>query len=95
MKQRLVNLVVMLTITVTLVACGNAPQRWKQTALTFETTEKALDMTHDAGLVSDDDLIAVQPYLQAGKGALDQAFQHIAVRRFHDERGQRPERTGG
>jgi len=79
MRRRLSQITALLVL-VALVGCGASPaKQWKQAALVFQGTEKSLNLAHDSGLVQDEDLVALQPYLQMGKGALDEAFNQMVA----------------
>lgn len=68
----------LLGLVVILGGCASSPQaRWAQQREALTSVQDAVSDLHEAGLLSDDELLAVHPSLVAARTALAEAEAHI------------------
>lgn len=73
MKRRLSTVACLVLATLLIAGCNTPSKRWASGAITFTTTEKAIAAFHDAGVIKDEELVALKPALVGGKSLLDKA----------------------
>ena len=77
-RVSLLCLFVAIVASVAMVSCASNPtNRWAQARVTLTTTQDSVVISHRAGLVSDQDLLRVDPIVQAARAALDKAEQYL------------------
>lgn len=76
--RHLLSLFLILAFILPLVGCATTPAaRWAQARQTLTTAQNTILESHRAGLVSDKDLVALDPFVKAVRGALDRAAAEL------------------
>ena len=61
-----------------LAGCASSPSRqWAQANESFIAAQDLIGIAHDAGILSDEDLVATEPYVMAARAALDKAEENF------------------
>lgn len=72
---RRVGMLAVLLALIPAMGCSTDPsQRWVETSIGLRLTADAVNSAYDAGELSDEDLLALWPYFETAKTAVDEAF---------------------